>query len=111
MDGALLGSIDVTLGKTKTAALFGMNTECSTPPLPIVGFVSFAASASWIARLSRIAVARNRARPLGQFWRSAPVEDRADQKACRSMPEVVTGPNSIAVKTHCAGPSGKRLRG
>jgi uncharacterized protein GlcG (DUF336 family) len=27
MDGALLGSIDIALGKAKTAALFGMNTE------------------------------------------------------------------------------------
>src|SRR5262249_2546866 len=27
MDGALLGSIDVALGKAKTAALFGMTTE------------------------------------------------------------------------------------
>ena len=27
MDGALLGSIDISLGKAKTAALFGMNTE------------------------------------------------------------------------------------
>jgi|SRR4029453_3362794 uncharacterized protein GlcG (DUF336 family) len=27
MDGALLGSIDIALGKAKTAALFGLNTE------------------------------------------------------------------------------------
>ena len=27
MDGALLGSIDIALGKAKTAALFGMNSE------------------------------------------------------------------------------------
>lgn len=27
MDGAALGSIDITLGKAKTAALFGMATE------------------------------------------------------------------------------------
>ncbi len=27
MDGALLGSIDIALGKAKTAALFGFNTE------------------------------------------------------------------------------------
>lgn len=27
MDGALLGSIDIALGKARTAALFGMNTE------------------------------------------------------------------------------------
>lgn len=27
MDGALIGSIDIALGKAKTAALFGMNTE------------------------------------------------------------------------------------
>lgn len=27
MDGALLGSIDIALGKAKTSALFGMNTE------------------------------------------------------------------------------------
>lgn len=27
MDGALLGSIDIAMGKAKTAALFGMNTE------------------------------------------------------------------------------------
>lgn len=27
MDGALLGSVDIALGKGKTAALFGMNTE------------------------------------------------------------------------------------
>lgn len=27
MDGALLGSIDVAVGKARTAALFGMNTE------------------------------------------------------------------------------------
>ena len=27
MDGALLGSIDIALGKAKTAALFGMSTE------------------------------------------------------------------------------------
>jgi uncharacterized protein GlcG (DUF336 family) len=27
MDGALLGSIDIAVGKARTAALFGMNTE------------------------------------------------------------------------------------
>lgn len=27
MDGALLGSVDIALGKAKTAALFGLNTE------------------------------------------------------------------------------------
>ncbi|MEW5686533.1 MAG: heme-binding protein [Pseudomonadota bacterium] len=27
MDGALLGSIDIALGKARTAALFGLNTE------------------------------------------------------------------------------------
>jgi uncharacterized protein GlcG (DUF336 family) len=27
MDGALIGSIDIALGKAKTAALFGMNSE------------------------------------------------------------------------------------
>jgi uncharacterized protein GlcG (DUF336 family) len=27
MDGALLGSIDIAIGKAKTAALFGLNTE------------------------------------------------------------------------------------
>ena len=27
MDGALLGSIDIALGKAKTAVLFGMNSE------------------------------------------------------------------------------------
>ena len=27
MDGALLGSIDIALGKAKTSALFGMNSE------------------------------------------------------------------------------------
>lgn len=27
MDGALLGSIDIAMGKAKTAALFGLNTE------------------------------------------------------------------------------------
>jgi uncharacterized protein GlcG (DUF336 family) len=27
MDGALLGSIDIAVGKAKTASLFGMNTE------------------------------------------------------------------------------------
>lgn len=27
MDGALLGSIDIAIGKARTAALFGMNTE------------------------------------------------------------------------------------
>ena len=27
MDGALLGSVDIAMGKAKTAALFGMNTE------------------------------------------------------------------------------------
>jgi uncharacterized protein GlcG (DUF336 family) len=27
MDGALLGSIDIAIGKAKTAALFGMNSE------------------------------------------------------------------------------------
>ena len=27
MDGALLGSVDIAMGKARTAALFGMNTE------------------------------------------------------------------------------------
>ena len=32
------GPYYIALGKAKIAALFGMNTECSAPPLPIVRF-------------------------------------------------------------------------
>ena len=41
MDGALLGSIDIALGKAKTSALFGMSTEAvgefckPVAPLPV----------------------------------------------------------------------------